>query len=147
MPGARALYFDQMLRPNKQIVRAVLLGLMLIVGSVQAQVTYYCSMMESIIPDDCCCADVDADDMLVVEIEPCCDQSVELGIDTTSDQAQSTAKPVKFDSDVDPPDSLAFGLVLSLPSLAAALMPGINQADAIHTAGSSTYLITQRLRI
>ncbi len=92
-----------MLRPNQQFVRSVLLGLMLIVGSVQAHVSYFCGIMETVVHDDCCCVDFDSDDMTLIEGEPCCEKSVGLVVDASTDQGPTTAKPIKFQSDVDPP--------------------------------------------
>jgi len=136
-----------MLRPNRQFVRAVLLGLMLIVGSVQAHDSYYCGMMETVIHDDCCCADSEVDDMALTDSEPCCDKVVDLGIDATSDQSQTSIKSIKFESDVDPPEAFASAIEHSLPSPGTISMSGASQPETFQTAGSATYLITQRLRI
>ena len=104
--GSWALYFDDMLRRNKTFTRSMLLALMLVLGSVQTHASYFCSMMDTVIHDDCCCADADIDDMAFMDGEPCCEKSVELGIDTVSDQDQSSVKPIKFESDVDPPATI-----------------------------------------
>ena len=136
-----------MLRPNKQLVRTVLIGLMLVVGSVQAQVSYSCGMMDMVIHDDCCCADFEYDDTQITDSERCCDKTVELGVDTNSDQAQSTTKPIKFDSDVDPPTAAFCAFYYSLQLQDAAEISCVDQAKTIHSAGSATYLNTQRLRI
>ena len=136
-----------MLRPNKQLVRIVLIGLMLVVGSVQAQVSYSCGMMDMVIHDDCCCADFEYDDTQITDRERCCDKTVELGVDTNSDQAQSTTKPIKFDSDVDPPTAAFFAFYYSLQLQDAAETSCVDQAKTFQSAGSTTYLITQRLRI
>ena len=146
-PVSTALYLEQMPRPNKQFVRAILIGLMLIVGSVQAHVSYYCGILETVIHDDCCCADSDLDDAMATESEPCCEKSVELLPDGAEDQARTTAKPVKFESDVDPPEALAPEIGLSLPTLGATSISGVNDTGISHTPGSTTYLITQRLRL
>ncbi len=146
-PGAKGLYFYQMPQRNIQFVRAVLIGLMLIVGSVQAQVSFFCGMMDTVIHDDCCCADTDVDEMMVTDVEPCCEKSVELGIDATSDQAQTSIKPIQFESDVDPPATITSAVEVSPQFLDHASIFGVNHTGISHTAGSSTYLITQRLRI
>ena len=120
---------------------------MLVVGSVQAHVSYTCSIMDMVIHDDCCCADSVADNMALTESEPCCDKAVELGIDTTSDQSQTSIKPIKFESDVDPPEAFAFAIELSLPPPGTLSMSGAIQPETFQSAGNATYLITQRLRI
>ncbi len=136
-----------MLRPNQQFVRAVLVGLMLIVGSVQAHVSYFCGVMETVVHDDCCCADFDVDDMALIEDEPCCEKSVELVVDAATDQAPTTAKPIKFQSDVDPPDISVFAVSLPLVSQEIPFVSSANYAGTSNSTGSATYLITQRLRL
>ncbi len=136
-----------MLRPNQQFVRAVLLGLMLIVGSVQAHASYFCSMMDTVIHDGCCCADSDIDDMAFTDSEPCCEKSVELGIDADSDQVQTSIKPIKFESDVDPPTADFGAIEYSFELRHVAAISYLGRAETIYSAGSTTYLITQRLRL
>ncbi len=145
--GVSTLYFDDMLRPNNKFIRSVLLALTLMVGSVQAQVSYSCGMMDMVIHDECCCADFEYDDTQITDSEPCCDKTVDLGVDTNSDQAQSTTKPIKFDSDVDPPTAAFCAFYYSLQLQGAVEMSCVDQAKTIQSAGSATYLITQRLRI
>ncbi len=132
---------------NKQFVRGVLIGVILIMGSVQAQVSYFCGMMDTVIHDDCCCADADIDDAMVTDGEPCCEKSVELNIDTATDQAQAKTKPIKFESDVDPPDVITPAVEHSLQFTKRASLSGFKHTGIFQTAGSATYLITQRLRI
>ncbi len=136
-----------MLRPNNHFIRSGLLALTLVVGSVQAQVSYSCGMMDMVIHDDCCCADFEYDDTQITDSEPCCDKTVDLGVDTNSDQAQSTTKPIKFESDVDPPTAAFCAFYYSLQLQDAAEISCVDQAKTIQSAGSATYLITQRLRI
>ncbi len=125
----------------------MLLALMLVVGAVQAQTSYFCSMMDTVIHDGCCCADSDIDDMALTDSEPCCEKSVELSIDAASDQVQTSIKPIKFESDVDPPTTITSAVELSLQFLEGASISGVNLSGISYTAGSATYLITQRLRI
>ncbi len=125
----------------------MLLALMLVLGSVQAHASYFCSMMDTVIHDDCCCADSDIDDMAFMDGKPCCEKSVELGIDTTSDEAQTSIKPVKFESDVDPPTADLAGIDYSIECRRVVANLSFDQAETLHSAGSITYLITQRLRI
>jgi len=135
-------------QPSKQLVRAVLIGLMLIMGSVQADVSYFCGMMDMVIHDDCCCADAGMDDMMVANSDqPCCEKSVALSIDVTTDQAQSQVKPIKFESDADPPDIITFAVENSPQIINRAAIISIQRIATSHTGGSETYLLTQRLRI
>ncbi len=134
-------------RPKIQIVRIVLIGLILIVGSVQAHVSYYCEMMEAVVHVDCCCADSDIDDALLTDSEPCCEKSVELVIDIATDQAQTAAKTIKFESDGDPPDAAVAFLKSSMQPLVTAPLSGVDHTWITPTAKVATYLITHRLRI
>ena len=134
-------------RPKIQIVRIVLIGLILIVGSVQAHVSYYCEMMEAVVHVDCCCADSDIDDALLTDSEPCCEKSVELVIDIATDQAQTAAKTIKFESDSDPPDAAIVSFESSVQPLVTAPLSGVDHTWITPTAKVATYLITHRLRI
>ncbi len=125
----------------------MLLALMLVVGSVQAHASYFCSMMDTVIHDDCCCADSEIDEMVLTDSEPCCEKSVELGIDAASDQVQTNITLIKFESDVDPPATISSAVELSLQLPDSASISGVNHNAISHTAGSTTYLITQRLRL
>ncbi len=145
--GSVALYFDDMLRWNKTFTRSMLLALMLVIGSVQAHASYFCSMMDTVIHDGCCCADSDIDEMAFTGSEPCCEKSVELGIDAASDQVQTSIKPIKFESDVDPPTAEFCAIDYSFEHGCVVAIIYLGQAEAIHSAGSTTYLITQRLRL
>ncbi len=132
---------------NKTFIRSMLLALMLVVGSVQAHASYFCSMMDTVIHDDCCCADSDIDEMAFTDSEPCCEKSVELGIDAASDQVQTNIKLIKFESDVDPPTADFCAIDYSFELCHVVAISYVGQAEAIHSAGSTTYLITQRLRL
>ena len=145
--GSSALYSDDMLRRNKTFTRSMLLALMLVVGSVQAHASYFCSMMDTVIHDGCCCADSDIDDMAFTDSEPCCEKLVELGVDAASDQVQTSIKPIKFESDVDPPTADFCAIDYSFEICHVVAISYLGQADAIQSAGSTIYLITQRLRI
>jgi hypothetical protein len=125
----------------------MLLALMLVLGSVQAHASYFCSMMDTVIHDGCCCADSDIDDMAFTDSEPCCEKSVDLGIDTASDQVQTSIKPIKFESDVDPPVAILPAVELAPHFLDSASISGFDHDGISCAAGSTTYLITQRLRL
>jgi hypothetical protein len=132
---------------NKPMFRAMLLSLLLIAGSVQAHVSYFCGMMDAVVHDDCCCDGMDSGDLSLTDAEPCCDKSLSIGIESTMDQAQSVAKPVKFQSDVDPPPALELNAVIWSRSAQVSSMPGHSPSRSRRGAGSETYLITRRLRI
>ena len=85
--------------------------------------------------------------MAFMDGEPCCEKSVGLGIDTASDQAQSSVKPIKFESDVDPPATLAFVVELSPNFSGIAALSAANYDAVFCTTGRATYLITRRLRL
>ena len=136
-----------MLRRNNQIIPPVPLALTLMVGSVQAQVSYFCSMMDTVIHNDCCCVDFEHDDTQITDSEPCCEETIELGVDTNSNQAHSTIKPNKFESDGDPPTGVFCTFNHSFQLQRAVAVSCFDQAETFQTAGSATYLITQRLRI
>ena len=136
-----------MLSRNKTFTRSMLLALMLVVGSVQADASYFCTMMDTIIHDGCCCADSGIDDMAFTDSEPCCEKSVDLGIDTSSDQVQSSIKPIKFESDVDPPVTITSAIELAPELLDSAKKSAVIRDGIFNAAGSTTYLITQRLRL
>lgn len=145
--GNPDLHFDIMRRRRDKTTHSILLALLLVVGSVQAQTSYLCGMMDKVIHDDCCCEDQNVDDVVLVDNEPCCDKSVNLVIETTTDQAQPTTKPVKFEADVDPPNLVAAVFEFVLQSHYSSSFFDANSTGADFTIGSATYLITQRLRI
>ena len=104
-------------------------------------------MMDTVIHDDCCCAASDAEDAVLIESEPCCEKSVELTVDAATDQVQPQTKPIKFESDVDPPDIIT-SAVEHLPQIMNRdSLSSVKRTAIHHAAGSATYLITQRLRI
>jgi hypothetical protein len=72
---------------------------------------------------------------------------VDLLIDIATDQAQPTTKPIKFESDVDPPNGFVFIASLSLAPLDISSVSGAEFVQTLPATGSATYLITQRLRI
>ena len=104
-------------------------------------------MMETVTLDECCCEDAEFDEMAFADSERCCEKSVELFVDTATEQAQPTTKPIKFESDVDPPDGFVFVVSLTLASLDYSSAAYAEFARTSSATGSATYLITQRLRI
>lgn len=132
----------------------VLLAFTLVAGSLQAQTLYACEMMDMVMHDQCCCddhqdcADANCDDSVSVGHNPCCERTVEV---TNNAEAQQVVLPAgqkaENKSDVDPP---------SLAIMAAEILfsPHIGSPSFVFhipkhasISGSTTYLITQRLRI
>lgn len=97
--------------------------------------------------DDCCCQDSETGDVVLTDTEPCCEKAVSLGIDSATEQAQNTAKPVKFQSDVYSPDIVVSGASVPLQSLQTPSVSSVNDTATTNTTENVIYLITQRLRI
>lgn len=144
-----------MLRRIKPLARISILALVLVAGSVQAQISYFCNLldapmqmdMETDDHDHGCCPEIDAEEIAADDNERCCDESVDLLVETTTEPAQNAAKPIKPDSDADPP-----GILVALVSplhFATDLRRDFrtNDAATLSLRGNETYLITQRLRI
>ena len=79
-----------MRRFKRTFIRPLLLALMLVMGSVHAQIVFACAMMDMAVQGECACCDhengkpcVDSDCDIAVDSgdDPCCEQSVELGFD------------------------------------------------------------------
>ncbi len=136
---------------------ALLFLFMTTIGSLQAKTVFKCAMMDGDIFHECCCnsnkADKDCMDhgcnvMLGLNKGACCDRSIEISIN--ADEAKQSAlfiKPVEIRSDVDPPQTIvanSFDNLVSSYSVAALI--GYSRPIA-SSSGSSTYLLTQRLRI
>ena len=75
--------------------RVLLLLVAVAVGPLQAQTVFACAMMGTVMQDECCCDDHEATQgctdsscgaVLESSESPCCEQSVEIGIDDTSSQ-------------------------------------------------------------
>lgn len=137
-------------------LRALLTLLVLVIGPLQAQNVFACSMMDGVFRGDCCCVGSESDrdcmgancDTAVESTpDPCCERSVQVSIDHEARQDAPVVKPVEIRSDVDPPPAhfASFGAIVPPPSRAA------NNASwfipVFRHSGSDTYLLTQRLRI
>jgi hypothetical protein len=120
---------------------------------LQAQTVFACAMMDTVVHEECCCGDHQpadgctdhACDSTLHPTAPCCNQSVELGLDFDAADAVGTVKPTG--SDADPPPSLLVSseiLVVPHPSPVPAAFSHRAPADA---SGSATWLVTRRLRI
>lgn len=144
---AVGLYSGEMIRPSKHTVRAILLGLMLIFGSVQADVTYFCGMMNTAMHGDVCCDEANVDHMMLDDNQPCCEKSVDLLVDTITGQVPAAAQAAKFESDADPPDVLDFVFPITSLFPVTAVAYRSSSEEFLRVDGSAIYLTTLRLRI
>lgn len=136
-------------------LRTFLLLCLLAIGPLQAQVAFACAMMDTVVHDDCCCDDHGAEtDCLRAECgsppdaeqAPCCDLSVEIGVDQETRQHTPSFKPLDQRLDVDPPPALVAILDIFPASQASAPAEHSFDQDVLRT-GSDTWLVTRRLRI
>lgn len=114
---------------------------------MKVQTSYFCSMMNTTLHGDCCCDGANDNASVSEQIEPCCVQFVNIVIDPTADQAQPTAKSIKFESGPDPPQLLALPFELPLEPVLARSTFRAGLDDVRRGDGTATYLLTQRLRI
>jgi hypothetical protein len=137
-------------------LRALLFLLLFVVGPLQAQSVFACPMMDKVVHGDCCCAgqnedkdcvDATCDTALPVDPDPCCDQSVELSLDTDARLDTPLLKPVEVSSAVDPPVAILVVYLDFLLPQAEALVPVFSTPSEVSHSGTDTYLTTQRLRI
>jgi len=152
-----------MCRYNGCYLRPLLLMLMLLVGPLQAQILYACAEIEktdnlvmhntsdmakhnsSLCNDHQNCINLDLDDVLELDQNLCCEQSVVLSIDQDLQQNMPSINSM-VESYIDPPQVTAAMLDLFLPSQTVAVsivLPRINSGQS----SSYTYLITRCLRI
>ena len=141
-----------MFRRNRSFLRPLLLLIFLVVGPLQAQTVFACVTMDMVmnVVDSCKtnqdCVNMDLDDVLELNQNPCFEQSVILSIDQDLQQNMPIVNSV-VESDIDPPQIIATTLNGVLPRqfvLAFIVHPRSNFPGQ---SGSNTYLITQRLRI
>lgn len=137
-------------------IRTLLLLLLFVIGPLQAQSVFACSMVNVVMHDACCCvghsededcADAECEGALPVNASPCCERSVELSLDNDARLDAPVLKPVEVRSTVDHPPAvitIQYDFLLSLPH---ALVPVFSTSPEFSQSGTDTYLITQRLRI
>ncbi|HBV21711.1 MAG TPA: hypothetical protein DEF07_08345 [Nitrosomonas sp.] len=78
----------------------------------------------------------------------CCDKSIEISINADeAKQNVSFAKPAEIRSDVDPPQAIIVNYFDIPTSPHPIVVLVANSQPIVSSLGSSTYLITQRLRI
>jgi hypothetical protein len=139
-----------MFRRNRSFLRPLLLLIFLVVGPLQAQTVFACVTMDMVmnVVDSCKtnqdCVNMDLDDVLELNQNPCFEQSVVLSVDQDLQQNMPIVNSV-VESDIDPPQVIATTLDGVLPrQFVLAVHPRSNFPGQ---SGSNTYLITQRLRI
>ena len=137
-----------MRRLRKQRVRPLLFVMVLVLGPLNAQTVFACMMMGGIEFDTCCCEDhapaiLDSDD----GDESCCETSVELRIEQSSEQKNPVTKLVEVRSDVDPPPAVLVANTTDPRSERALTITHRTQNWSYHNPGPQIYLVTQRLRI
>lgn len=153
-----------MYRPKRSFLHPLLLILMLVAGPLHAQILYACTKIEktaemivhdisdqsknytNLCNDHQDCINLDFDNVIDSNQNPCCEQSVVLSIDQSLQQSIPIINSV-FESNIDPPQAMdtAFDFVFQQQVvLAFVVFPRINLSGQ---SGSNTYLITQRLRI
>lgn len=143
-----------MKRRLRTFLRSVLI-LIVASGPLQAQAVFACSMMDMVMEECCCDAIPSGNENIDPEFdaapgsneEPCCEQSVEIRVDEDARQDTRIAKPLEVRSDVDPPQAIVDSFdVIAAPQARPALFV-YQPHPFIHSSGTDTYLITQRLRI
>ena len=136
---------------------ALLFLFMMAIGSLQARTVFTCAMMGMDILHECCCdgnrtdkdcVDHSCDVMLGPNKGACCDKSIEISINADeAKQNVSFAKPAEIRSDVDPPQAIIVNYFDIPASPYSVVVLVVNSQPIVSSSGSSTYLITQRLRI
>ena len=139
------------------MVRAVLLTLLTLAGPLQAQLIYTCNLMEQSFQDSCCCEDLNQTRVPAsncvpcgeVTEQPCCDADLELTVSQDAADSALTASHATRDADPDPPQPVAV-LPVDLPAVLTPRSVASHAAAGASlpwSAGTATYLLTQRLRI
>lgn len=137
-----------MKRYRKQLVRPLLLVLLLVLGPLSAQSTYVCPMLGEVVLDKCCCDDHDtAQFTLDSERNTCCEKSVDLQIDSGSDQFRTTIKKADVRSDLDPPAAILVAPDFDSQPDGVIAVSNRQKGDLHRFCGSQTYLTSQRLRL
>lgn len=134
----------------------MLLLLILVVGPLQAQSMFVCSMMDTVMYGDCCCIghkvdqdciDADCEGEVEASASPCCDRSVGISVDEEARQDIPVVKAVEVRSDVDPPPAIAPSITEIEPRHLATASRVDYLPYLVCHSGTDIYLITQRLRI
>ena len=133
-------------------MRPLLLLLILVVGPLQAQTVFACVTMDMVmnVGDKCKtnqdCVNLDFDNVLDLNQNPCFEQSVVLSIDQDLQQNIPIINSV-IESDIDPPQAVGTALDFVLQQQAVLEIVVFPRINLPGQSSSNTYLITQRLRI
>jgi hypothetical protein len=112
-------------------------------------------MMDAVALQECCCDDHSPDEhkksardaTLEPGDAPCCERSIEVGIDQESVKSLPLAGLTDLRSDVDPPQALLAPLDPLFPPQPRLIHRNYRYLPVAGQSGSETYLVTQRLRI
>jgi len=133
-------------------MRPLLLLLILVVGPLQAQTVFACVTMDMVmnVGDNCKtnqdCVNLDFDNVLDLNQNPCFEQSVVLSIDQDLQQNIPIINSV-IESDIDPPQAMGTALDFVFQQQAVLEIVVFPRVNLPGQSSSNTYLITQRLRI
>ena len=105
-----------------------------------------CEMSDTPHFKTCCCEDSDSSDESSIISDTCCEESYLLDIDTDALDEVTNIKLSEFHSNVDPPSIITYSAKHLLESVSTTVTHDcfLNFPCKL---GTSTYLITQRLRI
>ena len=141
-----------MYRLKTSFMRPLLLLLILVAGPLQAQTVFVCVTMDMVmnVVDSCKanqdCVNMDLDDVLDLNQNPCFEQSVVLSIDQNLQQNIPIINSV-IESDIDPPQAMGTALDFVFQQQAVLEIVVFPRINLPGQSSSNTYLITQRLRI
>lgn len=132
---------------------SALLALLLTAGPLQARVMYLCTVMDTVVHDQCSCsdhdecADSDCSDLLYPGDASCCDRTIMVTADGDVLHSVPGSHRSGIQSDVDPPAAVfTVTSQFSAPyNFSPALVVPHSASSAL--SGPNTYLVTQRLRI
>lgn len=141
-------------------LQAFLMLCLLAVGPLQAQVAYACAMMDTVVHDECCCAEHGDQPAIGNDCRntacgsppeaaqaPCCKVTVQVSVDQDARQHTPSVKPPDQRLDVDPPPALVASFAALFPAAPPPAPQSVSLDRLATPAGSDTYLVTLRLRI
>ncbi len=135
---------------RRSVVRALIF--LLLVGPLQVQQVFACGMMDATFLNDCCCeehnncADADCNDAIATENVPCCEEAVELNFSYQANGTLNVIKSIEIRLDVDLPPAVIFAVKQMVKPIRVTVT-GYQFLSFPSSPGSTTYLITQRIRI
>ena len=120
--------------------------LSVLASPLQAIDMFDCEMRDTTFIETCCCEDSDSGDESSIISDTCCEESSVLYIDTDAFDEITNINLLEFHSNVDPPPIISFSAEHLLESGYTTVTHDyfLNFPCKL---GTSTYLITQRLRI